>query len=57
MSHKVMFDAVTKNTNYSGQGKRGLIYSESTFPGSGAFGGTWIGDMQRSWDSLRMVIA
>ena len=52
-----MYDAVSKNANYSGKGKRALIYSESTFPGSGSLGGTWIGDMERSWESLKMVIA
>jgi alpha-glucosidase (family GH31 glycosyl hydrolase) len=57
MYMKVMSDAILKNTNYSNSGKRALIYSESTFPGSGAYGGTWIGDLPRQWISLRAVIS
>ncbi len=38
-------------------GKRPYLYSQSTWPGSGAFGGTWIGDISKEWDSLRGVIS
>ena len=57
MSLKVMKDAMLKNPDFSQSKNRPLIYSESTWPGSGAHGGTYIGDMPRIWDSLRTVIS
>ena len=35
---------------------RSLVISRSTFPGSGAWGGHWLGDNEASWDDLRASI-
>ena len=45
MQMKVLSDVLLNYNGYSMYGARPLIYSESTFPGSGAYGGTWIGDI------------
>ena len=45
------------NVGYSQNAKRALIYSESTFPGSGSFGAALVTDLYRSWSNLRTMIA
>ena len=37
-------------------GKRGLVISRSTFPGSGKHAGHWLGDNSASWDDVRLSI-
>ncbi|CAI2376457.1 unnamed protein product [Moneuplotes crassus] len=36
--------------------KRPLVVSKRSFPGSGQYAGTWIGDNKASWKALRMSI-
>ncbi|XP_065189495.1 uncharacterized protein LOC135820114 [Sycon ciliatum] len=42
----------TNNALQTLQGKRSLIISRSTFPGSGSHTGHWTGDNHASWDDL-----
>jgi hypothetical protein len=37
-------------------GKRSIVISRSTFPGSGAHGGHWLGDNDATWDDLYFSI-
>lgn len=37
-------------------GKRGLVISRSTFPGSGQYAGHWLGDNSADWDHLRLSV-
>lgn len=37
-------------------GKRGLVISRSTFPGSGRYAGHWLGDNSADWDHLRLSV-
>ena len=36
--------------------KRPLVISKSTYPGSGRYGGHWLGDDSSSWDDLKNSI-
>lgn len=37
-------------------GKRALLISRSTFPGSGSVAGTWLGDSASTWEDMRLSI-
>lgn len=37
--------------------RRSLIISRSTFPGSGKYGGAWLGDSDASWEDMRLSIS
>ena len=37
-------------------GKRSVVITRSTFPGSGAYAGRWLGDNNADWYNLRYSI-
>ena len=57
MEMKQFYEALLTTDGFTGQKNRPLIYSEATFAGSGAYGGTWLGDIPFLWQSLRLVIS
>ncbi|KHJ85716.1 glycosyl hydrolase, family 31, partial [Oesophagostomum dentatum] len=47
---------VTQQAQYRATGKRGVVITRSTFPSSGRFTGSWLGDNSAIWDDLRAAI-
>lgn len=53
MSLKAASIALTTAAGWSSKGSRPLLFSDSTWAGSGAYGAVALTDMQRQWSSLR----
>jgi hypothetical protein len=49
MGLKRLWNVLTTNTSYSQWPNRALVFSESTFPGSGSFGAALISYQNRTW--------
>jgi len=57
MALKRISHVLTRNPKYSSNHNRALVFSDSTWAGSGAFGGAVLTDIERTWDNLRYTIA